>query len=337
VSRRRARAALDLTIGFVYSQVLIACVELKLFDILRDGPLGVAELSARVGLSEEATRRLLDSAASLKLAKRGKDGRFGLGPLGVGFAGNPAALALVEHMPMFYADLADPVALLRGVKPTRLADFWHYGRSADAVTLTADDVARYSALMAASQPMVAQIALQAYDISQHRRLLDVGGGEGIFLAAAAERVPGLQLTLFDLPAVADRARERLKEKGLVERTEIFGGDFFHDPLPVGADVVTLVRVVHDHDDAAVVQLLRNVRKAMAMGATLLIIEGMSGIKGSEPLAAYFNFYVLAGMGSGRARRVEEIEALLQQCGFGDFRLLRNTSPTIASVLVAKAV
>ncbi|MFO1102516.1 MAG: methyltransferase [Methylocystis sp.] len=335
LARRGARAGLDLAAGFVYSQVLVACAQLKLFDALRDGPLSLDALAARLALSEPATHRLLEAAVSLDLAER-RGGGYGLGLLGAAFAGNAAALMIVEHQPMLYADLIDPVALLRGEKRGRLADYWPYSDGNAPETLSAQQVAPYSAFMAATQPMVAQEALDAYDISRHRRLLDIGGGEGVFLTAAAARAPNLQLTLFDLPAVAARARVRLDEAGLLARANICAGDFLNDPLPEGADVATLIRIVHDHDDASALRLLRNVRKALAPGATLLIIEGMSGVKGAEPLDAYYGFYTLA-MGRGEPRRVEDIEALLREAGFGDFRLLRNALPALASILVAKAV
>ncbi|MGD9656192.1 MAG: methyltransferase [Methylocystis sp.] len=333
-ARRGARAGLDLAAGFVYSQVLVACAQLKLFDALRDGPLSLDTLATRLALSEPATRRLLEAAVSLGLAER-RGGGYGLGMLGAAFAGNPAALMIVEHQPLLYADLIDPVALLRQEKRGRLADYWPYSDGKAPQTLSAQQVAPYSAFMAATQPLIAQEALDAYDISRHRRLLDIGGGEGAFLRAAAARAPDLQLALFDLPAVAARAKERLEEAGLLARTDIYSGDFLNDPLPEGADIATLIRIVHDHDDASALKLLRNVRKALAPGATLLIIEGMSGVKGAEPLDAYYGFYTLA-MGRGEPRRVEEIETLLRQAGFGDFRLLRNPLPTLASILAAKA-
>jgi len=336
IARRRARAALDLTAGFVYSQVLFACARLKLFDVLADGPLTAAEIAARLGLSEEAARRLLDAAASLDLAERRGVGRYGLGQLGAAFLGNPSARALVEHQPILYSDLADPVALLRGERRATLADYWPYSDLEQLKTLEADQVAPYSALMAASQPMVAQEALDAYDISQHKKLMDVGGGEGVFLCAAAERAPDLQVALVDLPAVVARGRARFEAAGIAARAEIHGRDFLRDDLPTGADAVTLIRIVHDQDDARALVLLKNIRRAVAPGATLLIIEAMSGVKGAEPLDAYYGFYTLA-MGRGEPRRVEEIEALLRQAGFGGFRLLPNALPTLTSILVAKAV
>ena len=86
-----------------------------------------------------------------------------------------------------------------------------YSAAAHPTELAAEEVAPYSALMAASQPLIAQEVLDAYPIHRHRCLLDVGGGEGVFLGAAATRAPALSLMLFDLPAVAGRARNRLAD------------------------------------------------------------------------------------------------------------------------------
>lgn len=151
LARRKARAALDLTAGFVYSQVLFACARLNLFEALRERPLSVADLAARLALSQNATRRLLDAATALDLAQRRSGDRYGLGEIGAAFAGNPAALSLVLHQPLVYADLADPVALLRGEKRAQLADYWPYSDSEAPRGLRAEAVASYSALMAASQ------------------------------------------------------------------------------------------------------------------------------------------------------------------------------------------
>ncbi len=100
------------------------------------------------------------------------------------------------------------------------------------IELGPDEAAPYSALMAASQALVAEETLAAYPLGSHRCLMDVGGGEGAFVAAAAGRARRrLALRLFDLPAVAARARERFAALGLAERAEAIAGDFLRDPLP----------------------------------------------------------------------------------------------------------
>ncbi len=114
IARRRASALFDLCAGFVYSQILLACVRLKLFDQLAGGPLSAAELSSRLPLPADATVLLLDAAVSLQLLQRRSGGRYGLGPLGAALMGNPGVVAMIEHHAMLYGDLKDPVALLRG-------------------------------------------------------------------------------------------------------------------------------------------------------------------------------------------------------------------------------
>ncbi len=336
IARRRARALFDLCAGFVYAQVLTACVQLRLFDMLAEGPQSAPMLARRLSLTGDATARLLAAAVSLRLVSRRSKGRFGLGPLGAAMVGNPGIAAMVEHHRLLYADLQDPVALLRAARPeTGLSRYWPYAGDARPDALSSTQVAEYSALMAASQPLIAEEVLRAYPLGRHRCLLDVGGGDGSFLVAAASRSPRLRLILFDLPAVADRARDRLRQAGLAPRAEIAGGSFLDGELPRGADIISLVRVIHDHDDAAVLTLLRAARRALPPSGTLLIAEPMTDTPGAEPVgAAYFGFYLLA-MGSGRPRTPDAIRQLLRTAGFGRVRLIVTQMPMLTRLIVAR--
>jgi demethylspheroidene O-methyltransferase len=297
VARRQGRALFDLCAGFVYSQVLLAVVRLRLPE---RGP---------------GTRT----------------GDDGLGSLGAALIDNPGVTAMIEHHGLLYDDLRDPVALLRGESTqTALADFWPYARRANGGEGAATPEG-YSALMAVSQRFVAAEVLGAYPLRRHRHLLDVGGGSGAFLMAAGAHAPNLRLTLFDLPAVADIART----SPVAARCAVVGGDFTIDALPAGADVVSLVRVLHDHDDHVAAQLLRAIRQALPPGGTLLIAEPMAGTRGCEPVGdAYFGFYFLA-MGGGRARTPYKIKQMLSDAGFARSRLLRGRMPMVARVMVAQ--
>lgn len=335
IAQRRASALFDLVAGFVYSQTLLACLRLRLFEILAEGPQTTAVLAPRLALGEDPCGRLLAAAASLGLVER-RGERWGLGPLGAPLVGDVAITAMVEHHAALYADLRDPVALLRG-EPGRsaLAGYWPYAGADAPDALDGGRVGEYSALMSASQPMVADEVLDAYPLARHRCLLDVGGGEGRFLRAVASRAPHLQLMMFDLPAVADLARVRFAEHGLADRAQAHGGSFWSDPLPRGADIATLVRVCFDHDDAGVMKILRAVRQALPEDGTLLLAEPMSETPGAEAMgSAYFGFYLMA-MGRGRPRSAEQHRALLEAAGFGQVRLLRNPMPLYTRVLAAR--
>ncbi len=335
IARRNTRALFDLCAGFVYAQTLYACVKLDLFRLLRDGPLPVAELARRFDMTEERAWRLLKAAASLGLLRHLRDGRFALADLGAAVNGNPAITAMVEHHAMLYADLADPVALLRGrSSPTQLSAYWLYADHDRLPEASAGSVAAYSGLMAASQAMIAEDILDACPIDGNAPVMDVGGGEGAFLAAVGARYPDRPLMLFDLPPVALRAQAKLDAIGLGPRSTCIGGSFHDSVLPRGAGTITLVRIVHDHDDAAVRGLLRVAFAALPPGGRLILAEPMAGTDGAEPIGdAYFGFYLLA-MGSGRARTAEELRGLLQEAGFAGIREYRTRRPLLVRVLSA---
>ncbi len=345
-AHRHAREVFDLVAGFVYSQVLAACVKLDLFRHLSHGPQPLSALAKKFEMSEEAAARLLTAAQSLKLVEqRGVDAsgepRYGLGRLGAPLVGNEAVIAMVEHHAVLYADLADPLALLRGSGPApSLSQYYPYTAdeaSTRAAEISPEKVASYSRLMSASQPLVAAEILDAFSFNGYRHLLDVGGGEGRFLVSVSERAPQLKMTLFDLPPVAANARQRFQSAGIVGRAEAVGGNFLADELPRGADIASLVRVIHDHDDQRATTILTSIRRALPTGGTLVLAEPMSGTPGAEAMGdAYFGFYLLA-MGRGQARTAEQLTALLQACGFGKVRLLPTRIPLQVRMLVAEAV
>jgi demethylspheroidene O-methyltransferase len=333
VARQRTEALFDLVAGFVYSQTLFACVRLSLFEELAAGPKTGAELAETMGLAPDATERLLSAAVALRLLDR-LGSRYALGPHGAAILGNAGLTEMIAHHSHLYADLADSVGLLRRGRGS-LAAYWPYATASEPRSEPPEGVAAYSSLMASTQPAVAAEILHAYPLRRHRRLLDVGGGEGAFLAAAGASAPKLGLMLFDLPAVAERARARLSCAGLLSRTEIHAGDFLADPLPAGADLITLVRILHDHDEAGALALLSKVRAALPADGALLIAEPMSADGGKNRMSdVYFAFYLLA-MGRGRARTVREFYGLLHAAGFSRMRRLRTRNPFLLQALLAQ--
>jgi len=330
------RSLFDLCSGFVYSQVLLACTRLNLFELLSESPRSAADIAASLKLPRQSIDRLLEAAQSLELLEARANDQVGLGPLGAALLGNPAVAMMIEHHSALYIDLSDPVAMLREQHgATELGRYWAYSKNADGSSLKSDQTAAYSELMAASQQMIADQVLSAYALSRHRRLLDLGGGAGAFAVAALNQNPELEARVFDLPSVAELANQRFETQGVAERAIAVGGNFLDDPLPEGFDLISVVRILHDHDDDAVMTLLRAVRQAIPPHGTLLIAEPMLGTPGAERVtAAYFGFYLMA-MGQGRARTPEEITRMLGQAGFGRIKMHRTTAPLLVRIISAR--
>lgn len=335
IARSEGEAMMDLLAGFVNAQVLLALVELDVLDALRDGPQPADVLAARADVPAQRMGALLQAGAALGLLTRQRGGaRYDLAPRGAALLAVPGVVPMIRHHGAFYRDMADPVALLRGEAETELAQVWPYVFGAGA----AEDPARaaiYSQLMADSQALVAEETLATVSFRGIRHLMDLGGGTGAFLSAVLRRYPALDATLFDLPAVLPGAEARLAAAGIADRVLLQPGSFRDDPLPGGADAISLVRVLYDHADDTVAALLAAARAALPSGGRLILTEPMAG--GDRPHRAgdvYFAFYCMA-MRTGRARSPAEIADACARAGFAEIRTPRTRRRFLTSVVTAR--
>jgi demethylspheroidene O-methyltransferase len=322
VARAKSRKLFDLVAGFSYSQVLYACVTLKVLEHVGQTAISISELAPKINLPEDKTNLLVRAAVALDILGFDR-GKVILGSHGAALLGQPWIMRFVEHHRHFFRDLEDPVAMLSGTHAQDgLRQFWSYDDPNS-------DKESYSALMAASQQAVSQQIIDAYDFSKHKNILDFGGGSGAFLTAVGKAYPQLQLNLFDLPGVIALSRQTQITK--------HGGDIRVDPLPRDMDIVSIVRVIHDHDDDSVLALLRNVRRSCAVGTTLLIAEPFAGRADLSRITdAYFNLY-FAAMGQGRTRTTQEIAKLAAQTGFGHLRVWPTNMPLITGLVTITVI
>lgn len=338
LTQRRADQLFELMAGFVHSQVLLACVRLRLLETVATAPRTLDELSSACGVPASALERLLRSAVAVRLLSARGGGRYGLGPLGRPVAADAGLRNMIEHNAVLYEDLRDPLALMHGASEAAMNAYWPYAQSVDPQTLGSwapDKVALYSELMASSQRFLIDELLAAYPFDEHQCVMDVGGGKGAWITALARHAPGLQLKLFDLPPVAQLARGHLLQAGLADRVQVQGGSFTADPLPRGADLITLLRVAHDHPDHVVRALLAAIHEALPVGGTLLLAEPMAEADGQPATAdAYYHFYLLA-MGAGRLRTPQELMRLMAEAGFTHLEAVPNPMPLHGRILLGR--
>jgi demethylspheroidene O-methyltransferase len=317
LARRRSLQLFDLVAGFSYSQVLIACVQLNLFERVGVAGMSLVNISAAIGWDRDKTSRLLKAAAALQLFDLHNE-QVTLGMHGAALLGQPWIMRFIVH---------HPVALLSGAhQPHHLKSFWNYGDDPKSK-------AAYTSLMAASQAAVSGEILRVYDFSRHHTVMDVGGGDGSFLRALTKQYPSLGRQLFDLPAVIDIAESNPENTG----TTLLRGNFTKDALPAGADAITLIRVAHDHDDPVVQKIFDAIfaclQQSNSPERALILAEPVSGHKATAAVTdAYFNLY-FAAMGQGRTRTPAEYIEMAAKSGLTTHRVLRTRDPLITSVIV----
>lgn len=334
--------------GFVHSQILFVFVETGLLHFMKDTPRLESELLDFVDLSEEAALRILRAGAALDVIESPEPDLWVLGEMGATLAANEGAMAIIRHHQLLYRDLTHPMDMLtrqRG-KDNSLSEYWHYAApDADndaAHNLGAhhesDDIAYksapYSEFMAATQPMIWDQVIGRYPFDRHERMLDIGGGSGAFVEAVSKTSDTLQLGVFDLPEVIPHTCQRLAGSALQPRLDLHPGSFKTDPVPTGYDLITLIRILHDHDDDIADLLLSKVFDALPKGGKLLIVEPMAETPSAKRMGdAYFGMYLWV-MGTGRPRSANEYHKRLKTAGFSTTRDIQTPLPIIAKAILA---
>ena len=322
--------------GFVYSQILHLLIYLDIFQFLKKEGRSLDEVSQFLEIANERSLLLLRGGCALNLIcyKRNK---YWLTRVGAQIVGVPGLMDMIQHNQILYRDLLDPVKLLHGSGETELSQFWPYVRKeGEKKKISAQVSSEYSKLMQTSQRLVADQTLQSYSFKGVKRILDIGGGTGAFLLAVKSKYPGIEATVFDLPNVINVARSNhQKIDDIVGLLNFCPGDFLKDDIPSNHDVISLVRVLYDHEDSTVELLLKRIYEALPNGGSLLITEPMSG--GSKAMRSsdcYFSFYTMA-MTTGKVRSFEEHKAILLKAGFSNIVKHAVSAPFITQVMSAK--
>ncbi|GAA3164639.1 MULTISPECIES: methyltransferase [Streptomyces] len=155
--------------------------------------------------------------------------------------------------------------------------------------------------------------LAAYDFPATGTVADIGGGQGAVLAELLACHRGLTGVLVDLPNVVEGAAACLARAGIADRVTVVPGSFFA-PLPEGADIYVLGRVLHNWPDADAVRILTRVRDAMSPAARLLIAEPMARPDEADAGAPPGHDLLMLVLLGGRTRTPEEMRVLLRNAG-----------------------
>jgi len=304
--------------GYYISRAIYVAATLGIADLLAHGPQPSSTLAKATGTHAESLTRVLRLLASVGVFTEQDDRCFALTPLGeclrTGVPGSMRSAALL------FAGITQEAwrDLLYSVRTGEPA--FHHLFGMDSFSYMAqhpEEAANFDEAMADFTKGIAIAVAATYDFSQFGTIVDVGGGNGMFLEAVLKAHPTLRGVLFDMPHVAERAQQRIEAVGLAERCKAVGGDFFLE-VPSGGEAYILKHVIHDWGDARAVTILKNCHRAMGPQGKLLIVEGVypSHIDQSDASrgAASNDVNMLVCTG-GRQRSEAEFRSLYGAAGF----------------------
>lgn len=305
-----------------------AGVTLGVFDSLAGGAQTPAELSSRLSTDERGTRVLLETLAALRYVDR----------TGAHYANSQwSSKWLLRDAPLSVAAGIEYWGIL-------LEHFWHglpeairTGRHADFYTWIEGQP---EASRAFQEWMVAAARIAGGEVVSAislppgaRRLLDVGGGHGMYSVALCRAHAELQATIFDSPRALEAAHEHILAEGMSERITTHAGDFLAGSLGEGYDVVLLINIVHGFTPEQNAALLRRVAAALRPGGVVVVGEQVAGSTGRSAggqLAELLGlaYYLLLG---GQIYDAKTIIGWLHEAGLGRVRrrnLLRTPGTSV---------
>lgn len=313
---------LALTLGIVQTQALRLAAEFGIPDLLKDGPQSVAELARETKSDPVALGRVMAVLAHVGLVAQTAPDVYECTPTGT----------------LLQSDAPNSVryyAMLMGLdcfsRPwTRLDHSVTTGTSAFAETMGTgvyDYFRDHPPSGAVMHQAMGQLSKQegvairdAYDVSNYRHIVDLGGSRGDLLAILLAKAPHARGTLFDRSEVIAEAGPVLKSAGVAERVERVGGDFMKD-VPPNGDLYLLKRILMDRTDDEARLVFRKIHAAMAPGARIVVADPHT----DSAYGKYLDLLMLVVFGGGRLRSVAELEALFQETGFEITRTIDTDS------------
>lgn len=326
-------AMLQMTSGYWISQSIYAAAKLGIPDLLKDGPKSCEELASSTGTNARSLYRLMRALAQVGIFAEKEEGYFTLTRLSAciqsDVPGSVRAMAITlgeEH----YKAWGNILHSMR----TGTSAFEHeYGMPVFQYYAQNPESGKiFNEAMTSGSAAEKDEVIKSYDFSQFGKLVDIGGGQGSFIAAILNANPTLQGVLFDLPSVVESAPDEIKAEGVTDRCEIVGGSFY-ESVPSGADAYILKHVLHDWNDETSLTILKNCHRAMKENGKLLVVEQVVP-PGNEPALAKFLDVNMMMLFTGGCERTEaEYRTLFEAAGFQ----LTKIVPTQTPVSVIEAI
>ncbi|GAA2150394.1 methyltransferase [Kitasatospora kazusensis] len=307
-------------LGFIYAKwavgALRAAVEVKVPDALADGPRTVAEIAGTTGTDADALYRVLRAIAAAGVLEERADGRFALLPVSEGLVsdaeGGIRDMFLFASDPMLWRPYENVAHTLRtgeaAFVPAFGEPFYEYTKAHPDKAAVLD-----RAMLQNRYPGMDRI-FDEFDFGRFRRIADVGGGRGHFLAELLRRHPGTTGVLVDQAHTVAEAKEVFDGSGLEDRVSVVPSDFFVG-VPSGCDAYFVKNTLHNWDNDKALLILRSIRTAVGdTDARLLIVENLLRGPGEWDIGKLIDVESLAVLG-GRERDRAEWNRLAGAAGF----------------------
>jgi SAM-dependent methyltransferase len=287
--------------GYSAYWVVVAGVEIGVFDHLADGAADLDALAATLSCDPLRLRVLCDALVGLSLLQRDRD-YYALVPDSATFlvtGGDRSMRELLLHSPGPRGNWPAFAETIRGTDPPEPAGEEFYAQLVRATFPT----------------QRAAAAALAPALGPYSDVLDLGAGAAPWTVGLLEHAPAARATVNDLPGVLPIAREMLETRALADRCTFVAGDFYTVSLPEHAfDVVVLAHVLRVEGP----ELLERAARSLRRGGRVVVADYFLDDDRRGPLnALLLGATMAAAVPGGTTYPRDEYERWLAGAGFVD--------------------
>jgi len=311
--------------GIINTQLIFVAAKLGIADLLVGGCNSISELSRATGANENRLLRIMKALVGKGYFSENAPGCFELTEMGEpllsDYPSSVRDLAIMMGSRWHVYAFGNILEILEGKesgveRAFNLPIFDYLGEHPE-------DGAIFNALMSnISRRQIASIC-KAYSFPEKGTIVDVGGGRGGLLAGVLNSNRLLQGVLFDLPVLADEARNYLESEGVLDRCRVESGSFF-EGTPSDGDIYVLKNIIHDYDDDDALEILRWCRHFMPPQSRLLVIDIVLSEKRPSFRDSLMDVQMMVVCG-GKERTEAEFRALFSKAGLKLNRLIATRS------------
>lgn len=307
--------------GSFGTELLTAAVaHFNLFGFLAEEPRSFEELRLALGIAERPAVVLVTALRAMRLVEKDASGRLTLTPLATEHLTPGAAFEVSDYVGLA-ATSPGVLEMVERLRTNRPADVSGDGgaafifRQGSKSAMDQEDLARHFTLALAGRAKnVAPVLAEQLPMEGVSRLLDIGGGTGIYSIALLQKHPQLRATVLDHVEVLKVAAEMAESYGVADRLELRVGDMFADPLPTDSDVILLSNILHDWDVPECRQLVKRCADVLPVGGRLLIHDVYLNDELDGPLPIALYSAALFTLTEGRAYSQAEFRGWLEHAG-----------------------
>ena len=319
---------LEMMYGYQKSQALFVAAQLGIADILSNGSKTAEELAKATGVNSRSIYHLMRSLISVGVFSTEDNEKFQLNPMGKHLLTGTSdslrgtVMAMGDEMYQAWGNL------LYGIKTGKTAFNHNFNRDLYSYLKQDSEASlNFNEWMKETTREWLLPVLEAYDFSEVKTLVDVGGSIGTLTAVILNANPKMQAILFDREDVVVGAQRVLEGAGVADRCQIVGGNFFDSVLPDG-DLYLISRVLLNWDDTDAIKILTNCYQAMTVKDRLVVVDFMLPKGKMSPFIGLtsLNLFILFG---NFMRTEDEYYNLLSSAGFKVTNTIQTTGPVSA--------